>query len=74
MDAVLAFAASMTWKGRSPVVGLMATAYQRGVSLTKAAMAGVEAYLTRLPQLEKWCGYINPVPSTAREVSLFAFP
>jgi len=67
LDAVLAFAARMTWKGRPPVVGLMTTAYQRGVSPTKAAMAGVEAHLTRLPQLEKWCVDINPVPSTARE-------
>jgi hypothetical protein len=67
LDAVLAFAASMTWKGRHPVVQLVTTPYQRGVTLTKAAMAVVETHLTRLPLLEKWSVDISPVASTERE-------
>jgi hypothetical protein len=67
IEAALAFAASMTWKGRHPVVQLVTTPYQRGVTLTKAAMAGVEAHLTRLPQLEKWFIDIIPGPAPAWE-------
>jgi hypothetical protein len=63
LEAVLAFAASMTWKGRRPVVQLVSTTYQRGVTLSKAAMADVETHLTRLPQLEKWFIDINPAAS-----------
>ncbi len=67
LDAVLGFAASMTWKGAHPVVTLVTTAYARGVTLTNEAMAAVEAHLTRLPQLEKWFVDITPRPSPARE-------
>ena len=52
--AVLEFAASMTWKGQHPVVELVTTLYQTGVTLTKEAMDQVEAHLDRLPGLEKW--------------------
>lgn len=54
LDTVLRFAATMTWKGNRPAVALVTTAYQSGVTLTKEAMAAVEAQLTRLPGLEKW--------------------
>lgn len=54
IDAVLQFAASMTWKGQHPVVELVTTTYQTGVKLTKEAMAAVETQLLRLPELEKW--------------------
>ncbi len=54
IDAVLQFAGSMTWKGNHPVVELVSTTYQTGVTLTKEAMEAVEAQLTRLPQLGKW--------------------
>ncbi len=67
LDAVLGFAATMTWKGQHPAVTLVTTTYERGVTLTKEAMAAVEAHLTRLPQLEKWFVDINPVASTERE-------
>lgn len=68
LSAVLAFAASMTWKGRHPTVELVTTPYPRGVTLTTAAMAGVEAHLTRLPQLEKWFVIISPVAANEREM------
>ena len=54
LEAVLKFAASMTWKGHPPVVEMITTTYRLGVKLTKAAMDQVEAQLERLPDLEKW--------------------
>jgi hypothetical protein len=67
LEAVLAFAASMTWKGHHPVVQLVTTPYERGATLTREAMAGVEAHLTRLPHLEKWFVDITPVAAPDRE-------
>src|SRR6478672_7144848 len=63
LDAVLGFAETMTWKGTRPVVTRVTTTYQRGVTLSKAAMAVVEAHLTRLPLLEKWFVEINGPPA-----------
>lgn len=60
LDAVLGFAATMTWKGRRPQVAAVATVYERGVTLTKAAMADVETHLTRHPTLGKWFIDIHP--------------
>jgi hypothetical protein len=54
LDTVMRFAETMTWKGQHPVVELVTATYQRGVTLPQAAMAAVEAQLTRLPGLEKW--------------------
>ncbi len=58
--AVLGFAATMTWKGTRPSVALVTTVYERGVTLTKAAMAAVETNLTRHPTLGKWFLDIHP--------------
>jgi hypothetical protein len=60
LNAVLGFAASMTWKGRHPVVALVTTTYERGVTLTKAAMADVEAHLSRHATLGTWFIDIYP--------------
>ena len=60
LDAVLGFAATMTWKGMHPAVALVSTIYERGVTLTTEQMVLVESHLTRLPLL-------HPVPSTERE-------
>ncbi len=54
IEAVLEFAASMTWKGQHPAVEVVTTTYQTGIKLTKDAMDQVEAHLERLPGLEKW--------------------
>jgi transposase len=62
LDAVLGLAASMTWRGLRPSVALVTTAYERGVTLTKAAMAEVEARLTRHPTLGNWFIDIHPPP------------
>ena len=54
LEAVVAHTASMTWKGVHPAVALVTTTYQTGVTLTKEAMAAVEAQVLRLPDLGKW--------------------
>ena len=54
IDTVLQWARTMTWNGRHPVVDLVTTTYQTGVTLTKAALETVEAQLQRLPDLGKW--------------------
>jgi len=66
LDTVLQFAATMTWKGRCPTVSLVTTTYERGVTLTKAAMAEVETQLIRHPTLGKWFIDIRP-PAADRD-------
>jgi hypothetical protein len=66
VDGVLRFAASMTWKGRHPMVERVTTIYQTGVKLTKEAMELVEARITRLPDLGKWFVDIAPTASNVR--------
>ena len=61
IDAVSAFAKSMTWKGVHPSVELVTTSYATGVTLTKEAMTALETQVARLPQLEKW--FVEIVPS-----------
>jgi transposase len=60
LDTVLQFTRSMTWNGTHPIVELVTTIYQTGVTLTKDAMETVEAQLKRLPTLGKW--FIDIVP------------
>ena len=62
LDTVQRYAATMTWKGTHPTVAAVTTVYERGVTLTKDAMAVVEARLTRHPTLGKWCVDIHPTP------------
>lgn len=62
LDTVRRYAATMTWKGQHPAVALVTTAYARGVTLTKDAMAVVETRLTRHPTLGKWFVTILPPP------------
>jgi hypothetical protein len=67
VEAVIQYAASMTWKGNHPVVELVTTTYQTGVKLTKEAMKAVETHLQRLPSLEKWFVDIRYSPPASRE-------
>jgi hypothetical protein len=60
VETMLAWAKTMTWKGLNPVVELSRTVYEKGVTLTKAAMREVEARLRRNPQLPKWDILILP--------------
>jgi hypothetical protein len=64
ISTVIAFAATMTWKGIHPVVELITTTYKTGVKLTKAAMQAIEAQLTRQPGLEKWFVDICAIAAT----------
>jgi hypothetical protein len=59
VDAVLNFAANMTYNGHHPVVDLVTTLYHTGVKLTQQAMQIIEAQIKRLPLLEKWFVTIN---------------
>jgi hypothetical protein len=59
-DTMLAWAQSMTWKGRSPVVALTHKEYPRGITLSKKAMPAVEQRLERHPELPKWDVFICP--------------
>jgi len=63
LDTVLQFAATMTWKGARPSVALVTTTYERGVTLTKGAMAVIEARLIRHPALGRWFVDILPAPT-----------
>ena len=58
--SVLEFATTMTWKGVHPVVELVTTTYQTGVTLTKEAMEAIETQLKRAPVLGKW--FVDLVP------------
>ncbi len=63
LETVVKFAASMTWKGQHPVVEVVTTSYETGVTLTKQAMKQVEAQLERLPGLDKWfVDIVGPSP------------
>ncbi len=66
VDAVVGFAATMTWKGTRPTVALVTTTYERGVTLTNEAMAAVESHLTRHPTLGKRFVDIHP-PAVTRD-------
>ena len=57
----LEWAKRMTWKGVHPIVELSRKVYDKGVSLSKAAMRAVEARLARNPLLPKWDILIHPV-------------
>ncbi|MDD1422863.1 hypothetical protein MEO40_27960 [Dolichospermum sp. ST_sed1] len=59
-ETMLRWAGTMTWKGLHPVTELSKSIYQKGVSLTKSAMCGVENFLTRNSFLPKWDILINP--------------
>ncbi len=61
VDTLLQFAATMTWKGRRPIVDLVTTTYKTGVKLTHEAMAALETQVARLPTLEKW--FVDIVPT-----------
>jgi hypothetical protein len=61
----LNWARTMTWKMLHPTVELCETIYERGVRLTRAAFAAVEARLERAPDLSRWSVRIQPRPSTA---------
>ncbi len=58
---MLAWAQSMTWKGIAPVIELVQTAYQKGISLNKTEMKPIEARLERNPSLPRWDILVLPI-------------
>jgi hypothetical protein len=60
-ETMLEWAKSMTWKGIQRVVNLSKTVYQKGISLSKAAMQAIEARLEVNPILPKWDILVRPV-------------
>ena len=60
VNTLLEWAKSMTWKGLHPMVKLSRRVYQKGISLSKKAMRGIEARLERNPLLPKWDILIRP--------------
>jgi Rhodopirellula transposase DDE domain len=66
IEAVIAYAGTMTWKGRRPEVALVTTSYASGVKLSKEAMKAVEGQLTRHPTLGKWFLDIAPAAASSQ--------
>jgi hypothetical protein len=60
VETAVDIATNIQWKGRYPAVYLIKRIYEKGVKLTKKAMAAYEALIERLPGLEKWFVQINP--------------
>ncbi len=63
VETMVTWAKSMTWRGLHPVIEVSHQLYQKGVSLSKAAMRQVEARLKRHPDLPLWDILIEPVCS-----------
>jgi len=53
-ETVEAWLATMTWKGKRPVVQRITQVYQKGVRLTQKALRRVEAQIERHATLGKW--------------------
>jgi len=61
-ETTIKIAENMTWKGKHPVVTLVTRVYEKGVKLTKKAMAACEKMINRMPGLEDWFVDISPSP------------
>ncbi len=57
---VLNWAATMTWRGISPIIRKLEGIYQRGVKLSKAEYVAVAARLDRQESIGKWSVTIIP--------------
>lgn len=60
LETMLSWANTMKWKGIKPIINLNQEIYQKGISLTKKAMANIELSLIRNPDLPKWDIFIVP--------------
>lgn len=59
-ETTLKFAATMTWKGKSPVVELVERVYETGKTGTKDVMKIYEQMIDRSKQIGKWSVTIKP--------------
>jgi transposase len=60
VETAIEWAKTMTWKGIAPVVTLSQKVYEKGVRLSKKAMAAVEQRIQRSKNLPKWDVVIEP--------------
>ena len=63
VETTLEWAKSMTWKGLSPVVKLLETTYEKGVSISKKMFRSVAARVERHKLLQKYYATIRPQES-----------
>lgn len=54
LETVLKFAATLTFKGKQPIVTFVERVYQKGIKLSKQEMSKIEDQIERLPDLKKW--------------------
>jgi len=66
ISTTLEWARTMTWRGIAPAVRLTTTIYEKGVRVSKKAMAAIESRLQRSPTLPKWDIIIEPLPSRSK--------
>ena len=67
VQTIVNFVQTMTWKGTAPIVQLVTATYEKGISLTRAAMAKVEAQVRRLSGLAPWFVDILFAPTTVED-------
>jgi hypothetical protein len=60
LDTALSWAATMTWRGLSPIVHRLTGIYECGVRLTRAAFRPIAERLRRSATLPKWSLVITP--------------
>ena len=63
VETTLEWAKSMTWKGLSPVVKLLDSTYEKGVSISKKMFKSIAARIERCNSLPKYCATIRPQDS-----------
>lgn len=61
VEAALKWAATMTWKGLTPLVRRLEGVYERGVRLTLAALRPISQRLQRSTELPKWSVVVAPL-------------
>lgn len=54
------WAATMTWRGRPPIVREIQATYERGVKVSKSDFRPIAARLQRATDIGKWSVSINP--------------
>lgn len=60
VETTVEWAKSMTWKGLSPVVKLLETTYEKGVTISKKMFKSIASRIERYKPLPKYCTTIRP--------------
>lgn len=68
VPTVVAYAKTLKWSGKHPLVKVVTKTYHTGVKLSKQAMKACEARLERLAGLAKWFVKIRPYSKQVFEV------